>query len=119
LQWLLDLSYIHDNNLNNLYKLADIQEQKQGIAEIQKFRCLKPELQSLQKWLKQEIRDKYKGTNALKKVHQPKNNQIMDEKGNLLADFCSILNRLKNYLHHLLYIGLMTLSQLHYITAQL
>jgi len=42
----------------------------------------------------------YKGTNALKNVHQPKNNQIMDEKGNLLADSCTILNRLQNYLHH-------------------
>jgi len=62
----------------------------------------------------------YKGTNALKNVHQPKNNKIMDGNGNLLlADSCSILNRLKNYLHHLLYIGLMTLSQMHYITAQL
>jgi len=37
----------------------------------------------------------YRGTNALKNVHQPKNNQIMDEKGILLADSCSILNRQK------------------------
>jgi hypothetical protein len=34
LQWLLDLSFIHDNNLNDVYELADIQEQKQGIDEI-------------------------------------------------------------------------------------
>jgi hypothetical protein len=33
MQWLLDLSYIHDDNLNNVNKLADIQAQKQRIAE--------------------------------------------------------------------------------------
>jgi len=33
LQWLLDLCYIHDNNLNDINKLLDIQDQKQGTDE--------------------------------------------------------------------------------------
>jgi hypothetical protein len=50
------------------------------------------------------IRDLYMGTNEFKRGHQPRNNLLRDENGDLLADSHNILNRWKNYFSQLLYV---------------
>jgi hypothetical protein len=47
------------------------------------------------------IRDLYKGINKFKVGYQRRNNLVMDENGDLLADFHNILNRWKNYFSQL------------------
>jgi hypothetical protein len=60
------------------------------------------------------IRDLYKGISDFKKGHQPRPNIVKDEKGDLVADFYSILARWRNYFSQLLnlqYMGLMILGR--------
>ena len=48
------------------------------------------------------VRDLYRGINDFKKGYQPRTNIVKDEKGNLIADSHSILDRWRNYFSHLL-----------------
>ena len=48
------------------------------------------------------IRDLYRGTNGFKKGYQPRTNIVKVAKGDLVADFHSILARRRNYLSKLL-----------------
>ena len=48
------------------------------------------------------IRDLYTGISDFKKGHQPRTNIVKDEKGNLVADFHSIVARWRNYFSQLL-----------------
>jgi hypothetical protein len=43
-------------------------------------------------------RDLHRSMNEFKEDYQPRTNLLKDENDDLLADFHSILNRLKNYL---------------------
>ena len=58
------------------------------------------------------IRDLYRGINEFKKGYQPRNNIAKDDKGDLVAEFHSILARWRNYFSQILnYKGLMTLGR--------
>jgi hypothetical protein len=48
------------------------------------------------------IRDLYRGINEFKKGYQPRTNLVRDERGDLLSDPYTILNRWKNYFSQLL-----------------
>jgi hypothetical protein len=48
------------------------------------------------------IRDLYRGIIGFKKGHQPRNNLVKDENGDLLVDSHNILNRWKNNFSQLL-----------------
>ena len=48
------------------------------------------------------IMDLYRGMNDFKKVYQPRNNVVTDEKGDLVADCYSIVSRWKKYFSQLL-----------------
>jgi hypothetical protein len=48
------------------------------------------------------IRHLCRGINKFKRGSQPRNNLLMDENGDLLADFCNILNSWRNYYSQLL-----------------
>ena len=48
------------------------------------------------------IRDLYRGINDFKKGYQPRTIIVKDEKGDLVADFHSIMTRWKNYFSQLL-----------------
>jgi hypothetical protein len=56
----------------------------------------------LKQTLGTKIWDFYRHINESKKGYQPRSNVIKDEDGDLLADFHTILNRLKNYFCQLL-----------------
>jgi hypothetical protein len=47
--------------------------------------------------MNKNIRDLYRGINDFKRGYQPRSNLVMDENGDLLADFHNILNRWKNF----------------------
>ena len=49
----------------------------------------------------QNIRDLYRGINDFKKGYQPRCNIVKDEKGDLVADSHSILDRWRNYFFQL------------------
>jgi hypothetical protein len=62
------------------------------------------------------IRDLYRGINELKKGYQSRTNLLKDERGDLLADPHTILNRWKNYFCQLLNIhvaGGVTQTEMH------
>jgi hypothetical protein len=44
------------------------------------------------------VGDQYRGINEFERSHQPRNNLVKDENGDLHAESHSILNRWKNYL---------------------
>jgi hypothetical protein len=96
LEWLQDASEINVDNLNNGgTEPADIS----GI----KSEYLKDKINELATNSKnKDIRDPYRGINEFKRGYQPRNNLVMDENGDLLADSYSILNSWKNYFTQLL-----------------
>ena len=71
-------------------KLADISGTKRAKIE---------ELETNSKI--QNIRDLYRGINDFKKRYQPRCNIVKDEKGDLVADSHSIVDRWRNYFSQL------------------
>jgi hypothetical protein len=62
------------------------------------------------------IRHLYRGVNEFKKGYQPRTNLVKDERGDLLADPRTILNRWKNYFYQLLKVhgaGGVTQTEIH------
>jgi hypothetical protein len=56
-------------------------------------------INSLQLTVKtRKFRDLYKGMDRFKRDYQPRNNLVIEENGDLLAESHSILNRWKNYI---------------------
>jgi hypothetical protein len=61
----------------------------------------------------------YSGINTFKKCYQSRNNFVQDEKGHLVADPCSILNRWKNHFCQLLDENKIILDSVKYIQLSL
>jgi hypothetical protein len=96
LQWLQDSSEINGDNLNN--KRCEASRYFRN----KKREHMKDKLNELATNSKNKnIRDLYKGVNEFKRSHQPRNNLVKDENGDLLADSHNILNRWKNYFSQL------------------
>jgi hypothetical protein len=57
---------------------------------------------TFQEYLKDKIRNLYRGMNGFKRGYQPRNNLKKDGNGDMLADSHNILNRWNNYFFQLL-----------------
>jgi hypothetical protein len=91
LQWLHDPSEINGENLNNVRH------------ENKKREYLYDKINELATNSKNKnIRDLCRGINEFKRGYQPRNNLVIDENGDLLADSHNIFNRWKNYFSQLL-----------------
>jgi hypothetical protein len=49
----------------------------------------------------------YRSINKFKKIHKPRNNLVKEKNGDVLADSHTVLNRCKNYLSQLMFMGLL------------
>jgi hypothetical protein len=97
LQWLQAPSEINEDNLNNVRR-----DTSRHFGN-KKREYLKDKMNELATNSKNKnIIDLYRGINGFKRGHQPKNNLVKDENGDLLADSHPILNRWKNYFYYLL-----------------
>jgi hypothetical protein len=97
LQWLQDPNEANEVNLSDIRREAS-RHFRDKEREYLKGKINEPESNSKNK----NIRDLYRGTNELKKCYQPRTKLLKDERGDLLADPCKILNRWKNYFCQLL-----------------
>jgi hypothetical protein len=88
LQWLQDPSEGKEYNLSNVRREACRHFRKKILEYLQEKIN---ELESNSK--NKNIRDLYKGINKFRKGYQPKNNLVMDDRGDLLADHHKIVNR--------------------------
>jgi hypothetical protein len=97
LQWLQNPSQINGDNLKNLRR------ETSRTFRNKKREYLKGKINELESNNKNKnIRDLYRGIIEFKKGYQRRIKTIKDEKGNLLADPQSVLNRWKNVFNQLL-----------------
>jgi hypothetical protein len=88
LQWLQEPSEINGDNLNN------VRHETSRYFRNTNREYLKEKINELQTNSKNKnIRDLYRGINEYKRGHQPRNNLVKDENGDLLADSHNILDR--------------------------
>ena len=98
-QWIQDPSQRSVDNLNNVKHEASRHFRNKKKA------YLKAKIEELETNSKiKNIRDLYRGINDFKKGYQPRTNIVKDEKGDLVADFHSILARGRNYFSHIWYV---------------
>jgi hypothetical protein len=111
LQWLHIPNQINGDNLKNL------RCETRRTFRNKRREYLKGKINELETDNKNKnIRDLYRGINEFKKGYQHTINIIKDEKGNLLADPQSVLNRWKNFFNQVLNIhGIMMLGKCIYI----
>jgi hypothetical protein len=89
LQWLQDPSEINGDNLNN------VRRETSRHFRNKKREYLKGKINELAMNSKtKNIRDLYRGINEFKRGYQPRNNLVMDENDDLLADSHNILYRI-------------------------
>jgi hypothetical protein len=97
MQWLQDPNQSNVDNLNNVRREAS-RHFRNKLKE-----CLKAKINDLETNSKNKnIRDLYRGINKFKKDYQTRTNVVKDEKGDLVADYHSILVRWRNHFFHLL-----------------
>jgi hypothetical protein len=97
LQWLQDPCEVNRDNLNN------VRHESSRYFRNKKREYLKSKINEFAMNSKNKnIRELYRGVNELREEHQPRNNLVKDENGDLLADSHNILNRWKNYFSQLL-----------------
>jgi hypothetical protein len=114
MQWLQNPNQSNVDNLNNVRREASIHFRNKK-KEYLKAKINKLETDSKNK----NIRDLYRGINDFKKGYQPRNNVVKDEKGILVADSHSILDRRKNHFFQLLNVhGVNYVRQAEIHTAQ-
>ena len=97
MQWKQDPSQINVDNLNNVRRDAS-----RHFRYIKRA-YLKSKIDELEIKSKiNKIRDLYRGINDFKNGYQPRTIIVKDEKGDLVADFHSIMTRWRNYFSQLL-----------------
>ena len=97
MQWIQDPSRSNLDNLNNIRRDASRHFRNKKKA------CLKVKIEELETNSKiNNVRDLYRGINDFKKGYQPRTTIVKDEKGDLVADFHSIMARWRNYFSQLL-----------------
>jgi hypothetical protein len=97
LQWLQDASEVNEDNP------SDVRQEASRHFRNKKREHLKDKINELESNSKNKnIRDLYRGIKEFKKGYQPRTNFVKDERGDLLADPRTILNRWKNYFCQLL-----------------
>src|SRR5215831_10162697 len=96
-QWIQDPSQSNVDNLNNVRRDASRYFRNKKKAYL---RAKIKELETNSKI--NNIRDLYRGINYFKKGYQPRTIIVKDEKGDLVADFRSIMARWRNYFSQLL-----------------
>ena len=96
MQWIHDLNQSSVDNLNNVRHEASRHFRNKKKAYLK----AKIELETNSKI--KNIRDLYRGINDFKKGYQPRTNIVKDDKGDLVADSHSILDRWKNHFSQLL-----------------
>jgi len=97
MQWVQDPSQSNVNNLNNVRREASRHFRNK------KRRHLKAKFEELESNNEiKNIRDLYRGISDFKSVYQTGINIVKDEKGDLIANSCSILGRWRNYFSQLL-----------------
>src|SRR5215471_13371858 len=113
MQWIQDPSQSSLDNLNNVRRDASRYFRNKRKAH------LKAKIQELETNSKiNNIRDLYRGINYSKKGYQPRTITVKDEKGDLVADFRSIMARWRNYFSQILNIhGATDVSQAEIHTA--
>ena len=96
MQWMQDPSQYNVNNINNVRRVASRHFRNKKTAYL-KAKIGKLETNSKIK----NIRDLYRGISDFKNDYQPTISIVMDEKGDLLADFQSILVKWRNHFSQL------------------
>jgi hypothetical protein len=97
MQWIQDPSPSTVDNLNNVRCDASRHFRNKMKA------YLKAKIQELESNSKiNNVRDLYRGINDLRKGYQPRTIIVKDEKGDVVADYHSIMARWRNYFSQLL-----------------
>jgi hypothetical protein len=94
------MQWLHDPNQSNVDNLNNVRRE----AKNKKKECLKDKIDDLETNIKvKNIRLLYRGISGFKKGYQPTTtcNTVKDDKGDLVADFHSILARWKKYFSQL------------------
>jgi len=88
--------------LSDLDNLNNVRREVSRHFRNKKKACLRAKIEELEINSKiQNIRDLYRGINDFKEGYQPRCNIVKDEKGDLVADFHSIVARRRNYFSQL------------------
>jgi len=97
MQWIQDPSQRNIDNLNNIRRDASRHFRNKKKA------YLKAKTEELETNSKiKNIREWYRGISDFMKRYQPRTNIVKDDKGDLVADSCSILARWRNYFSQIL-----------------
>jgi hypothetical protein len=97
MQWLMDPNQCNVDNLNNARHEASRHFRNN------RREYLKPKLMNLNLNSKNKnIRELYRGLNDFKNDNQPRTNIVKDEKGDMIADFHSVLARWRTHFSQLL-----------------
>jgi len=114
MQWIQDPSQSKVDNLNSVRREVSRHFRNKEKAYL---RAKIEELETNSKI--QNIRDLYRGINEFKKGNQPRCNIVKDEKGDLVADPYSIVDRWRNYFSQLFNVhGVKDVGQAEIHTAQ-
>ena len=114
MQWIQDASQSNADILNNVRRDASRHFRNKKKAYL---RAKIEELETNSKI--NNIRDLYRGINDMKKEYQPRTRIVKDEKGNLVADFHSIMARWRNYFSQILNVqGVSDVRQVEIHTAE-
>jgi hypothetical protein len=97
------LQWLQDPNQSNLGDVNNARHEGSRYFRKKRREYLKAKINELQTNSKNEnIRQLYRGISDFKKGYQPRTNIVKDEKGDLVADYHSILARWRNYFSQLL-----------------
>jgi hypothetical protein len=97
------MQWSHNPNQSNVDNLNNVRSDASRHFRNKKKEYLKAKVNELETNSKNKnIRHLYRGTNDVKKGYQPRHNVVKDEKGDLVADFQSILTRWRNHFFQLL-----------------
>ena len=97
------MQWIHDRSQSNVDNLDNVRLDASRHFRNKKQAYLKFKIEELETNSKvKNIRDLYRVINDFKKGYQPRNNIVKDDKGDLVADYHSIVARWRNYFSQLL-----------------
>ena len=97
------MQWLQDPNESNVANLSNARREASRHFRNKKKEYLKAKIYELETNSKiKNITDLYRGSNDFKRGYQPKTNTAKDEKGDLVADFHSILARWRNHVSQLL-----------------
>jgi len=96
------MQWVQDPRQSNLDNLSQVRRDISRHFRNKKNAYLRAKIEELETNSKiKNIRDLYKGISDFKKGYQPRCNIVKDEKGDLVADFHSIVARWRNYFSQL------------------